>query len=237
MWEVSSAENGSLARHGGRRHCQQLLTQYTLKDAVLTKHAPHRQKCGEHLPFFLARVASKSSSSCPTALSDRLQRRKNCVASLTEQPKADATYFLKCSGTQALTLHNLGERSNFLYFFSFFTTTFCEALTCLPPSCIFSLTQCSLSEIPSFFLHPGCSNAPGTGTAAGRGKSSTVFSWIWEIQDSKMGMQSTWGCSHPAASLPAPSTPLLCSLRKGSFCFWKYSQQVPQSCLGICKRE
>lgn len=44
-------------------------------------------------------------------LLDRFHRRKNYVPSHTEKPKADVTNFLKCSGTQAFTLHNLIRKS------------------------------------------------------------------------------------------------------------------------------
>lgn len=74
----------------------------------------------------------------------------------------------------------------------------------------FFLTQCSLSEIPSFFLHPGCSNAPGTGTAGGRAKSSTVYSHgfgRYRTPEGKMGMQSSrLTTRHSAARLPLPTT-------------------------------
>lgn len=76
-----------------------------------TKHAPHRDvENTSHSPQPEWLVGTQAPALLPSptgSLLDRLQRRKNYVASLTEQPKADATNFLKCSGTQAFILHNL----------------------------------------------------------------------------------------------------------------------------------
>lgn len=156
-------------------------------------------------------------------LPDRLHRRKNYVASLTEKPKADVTNFFKCSGTHAYTLHNPIRRSTkhfcpqvssrrcwtsdqhkfFCLHYMYVHNTplplrqsqhqLWNYLSCstwtgvsfsLLPASVehpypshtlsFFLTQCILSEIPSSFLHPGCSNAPDTERAGGRGKRSTV---------------------------------------------------------------
>lgn len=65
------------------------------------------------------------------------------------------------------------------------------------------------------------------------------ISQIWETQDSRgqNGDANLLPDYETLCSLPPPTHCTPSSLRKGSFCSWEYSQQLPQSGLGTCKRE
>lgn len=121
----------------------------------------------------------------------------------------------------------------------FFTITFCEALTSLPPLLHFFLPNAAFQKLPPFFYILNVQMFPVLGQLEGEGKAAQ--SVLMDLrntglqrakQECKALVDYQTPCSWPP---PAHYTPSF--LRKGSFCSQEYLQQLPQSCLGTCRTE